>query len=116
MFFLLQVYEISIEATFQFFLQSGVLLYEMFYTNPSEFDFMLRKDHTLEIVSIFTSFLSIMWGLSSFKINVTQAEPKFLDKLVLMLRSSVDIIARLNSFKLYIIFFYIIYFVLEKLQ
>ena len=88
------MYEISTEATLQFFLQSGVLLYKLFYTAPSQFEFMKEDDYTVELVSITTSFISILWGLSSYKINVTQREPKFLDKLVLMVRSSVDIIAR----------------------
>ena len=90
------MYEICIESTLQFFLQTGVLLYKNFYSSPSEFDFMKSNDHTVEIVSISTSFLSIMWGLSSLKINVTQAKPNFSDKLVLMIRSSFDIIPRLN--------------------
>ena len=90
------------EAILQFFLQTGVLLYKLFYTAPSEFEFMKEDDYTMELVSITTSFISILWGLSSFKINVTQTEPKFLDKLVLMVRSSVDIIARSDYLFYYI--------------
>ncbi len=47
-----------------------------------------------------TSTFTIIWGISSYKINVTQTEQKICDKFVLMVRSSVDIVARLKHLTL----------------
>ncbi len=92
------MYEVCLESTLQLFLQSGVLLFQLFYTEPETYEFQKEKSYVLDLVSITTSVMSILYGLSSFKINVTQIEPKSLDKIVLMFRSSVDIIARYGSF------------------
>ena len=88
------MYEVCIESTLQLFLQSGVLLFQLFYTEPGSYDFMNEKSYVMDLVSITTSITTMLYGLASFKINVTQIEPKPLDKIVLMIRSSVDIIAR----------------------
>ncbi len=91
-----QVYEISIESTLQIILQTGVLLFQLFSIEPLSYDFLDEKGYTTDIISITTSFVSIMWGLSSYKINVSMKEPKIFDKVILMVRSSVEIIARLE--------------------
>ncbi len=91
------MYEICIESTMQIILQTGVFLFQLFSSDPMSIDILDKKDHTTEIISITTSFISILWGLSSYKINVIQTEPKFLDKFLLMVRSSVDIIARSDN-------------------
>ena len=93
--FVLQLYEVCVESTLQLFLQSGIILFKIFLTTPGTYEFMDDSSYYLDIISITTSTFTIIWGLSSYKINVTQIEPKILDKLVLMVRSSVDIIARL---------------------
>ena len=82
----------------QIILQTGVFSFQLFSSDPMSIDFMLNKDYTIEIISITTSLISILWGLSSYKINVSQTEPKFFDKFVLMVRNSVDIIARSGLF------------------
>ncbi len=92
--FLLQVYEVCVESTMQLFLQSGILLFKVYYTEPAKHDFMDESSYVLTIFSITTSGTTMLWGLSSYKINVTQAEPKLSDKFILMLRSYMDIIAR----------------------
>ena len=92
------MYEVCLESTLQLFLQSGVLLFQLFYTEPGTYEFQKEKSYVLDLVSIGTSAISLLYGLSSFKINVTQIEPKALDKIVLMFRSSVDIIARYGNF------------------
>ena len=68
----------------QIILQTGILLFQLFSSDPMSLDFMANKDYTIEIISITTSLISILWGLSSYKINVSQKEPKFFDKLVLI--------------------------------
>ena len=70
-------------------------MFQLYSSEPLSIDYSEQKDYTLEIRSITTSYLSILWGLSSYKINVSQREPKLLDKFVLMVRSSVDITVRL---------------------
>ena len=110
------MYEVCLESTLQLFLQSGVLLFQLFYTEPGTYEFQKEKSYVLDLVSITTSVMSILYGLSSFKINVTQAKPNFSDKLVLMIRSSFDIIPRLNLFNLFIIFFEMCNFIWAKLQ
>ena len=80
----------------QLFLQYGILSFKIFLTEAGSYDFLDDSSYIIDIMSITTSTLSILWGLSSFKINVTQIEQKILDKLFLMIRSYVDIIARLN--------------------
>ena len=95
------MYEVCIESLLQLFLQSGVLLFQLFYTEPGTYDFMNENSYILDLVSISTSGISLVYGLSSLKINVTQIEPKPLDKIVLMFRSSVDIIARYGNFQFF---------------
>ncbi len=82
----------------QLVLQSGVLFFQLFYTEPGTYDYMNENSYILDLVSISTSGISLVYGLSSFKINVIRNEPKPLDKIVLMIRSSVDIIARYGHF------------------
>ena len=89
------MYEVCVESTMQLLLQFGILSFKLFLTEAGSYDFLDDSSYFVDIISIVTSILSILWGLSSFKINVTQIEPKILDKFVLMVRSSVDIIARL---------------------
>ena len=88
------MYEVCVESTMQLFLQSGILLFKVYYTEPATHDFMDESSYGWDIVSITTSGTTMLWGLSSFKINVTQAEPKLSHKFILMFRSYVDIIAR----------------------
>ena len=94
--FLLQLYEVCVESTLQLFLQFGIILFKIFLTFPGSYEFLDESSYYLDIISITTSTFAIIWGLSSYKINVTQTEQKICDKFVLMVRSSVDIIARLK--------------------
>ena len=88
------MYEISIEATLQIILQTAILLFKLFNNEPSTLEFLHDQDYTMQIISITTSFVSILYGLCSYKINVIQQEQKLKDKFVLMIRNSADIIAR----------------------
>ena len=92
------MYEVCIESTMQLFLQTGILLFNVFLTTPGTYEFQDDSSYILDIISITTSISSLLWGLSSFKINVTQKEQSNYDKFVLMVRSSVDIIGRYDHF------------------
>ena len=94
------MYEVCIESTMQLFLQTGIVLFKVFLTTPGTYEFLDDSSYYLDIISITTSIFSLLWGLSSFKINVTQKEQRIFDKFVLMVRSSVDIIARYDHFTL----------------
>ena len=114
------MYEVCVESTMQLFLQSGILLFKVFYTEPATHDFMVKSSYVLDIVSITTSGTTMLWGLSSYKINVTQTEPKLSDKFILMFRSYVDIMARYGPLgeyprtNLYFILFHFMYCTKDK--
>ncbi len=82
------------ESPLQFLLQSGVILFKLFSSEPYKVDQIDIEDHTMEVLSITTSFLTIIFGFSAFKTNMIQKEPKFLHKLKLAIRSTVDVIPR----------------------
>ena len=82
------------ESSLQFLLQSGILLFKLYSTEPFKVDQINVEDNTKEVISIATSFLAIIFGFSGFKTNIIQKEPKLLHKLRLTIRSTVDVIPR----------------------
>ena len=94
------MYEVCIESTMQLFLQTGILLFKVFLTTPGTYEFQDDSSYNWDIISITTSMSSLLWGLSSFTINVIQKEQSNNDKFVLMVSSSLDIIARYAHFTL----------------